>query len=245
MFLVSFVYVGHILQTIVYSILGLEELKDELGRDFGSCSINCLCAPSKGRSPVEYLCCISAAPLEPIMVQFRIMAGENNNDVFQKIWLKMLNSVRKSFTELTIEGIVEHLWEPAFEECQRLLDDIRDLTILLSSVDVYFLQYNNERHIVTHLFSLYSGVEMCKNNRRPSNHPMWLRRAVHLMVQYWKLCQYTKAAKVVIDVSVKLKITGDFSLMRTLATKVRYSDSGLLEQPQLVIVQRLVISSYH
>ena len=158
------------------------------------------------------------------MVHFRIMAGENNNDVFQKIWLKTLNSIRKSCVELTMEGIVEHLWEPAFEECMRLLDEIRDLTILLSSVDTYFLQYNDERHIVTHLFSLYTGVEMCRNNRRPSNHPMWLKRAVHLMVQYWKLCQYTKAAKVVIDVSVKLKITGDFSLMRTLATKVCYHE---------------------
>jgi hypothetical protein len=203
-------------------VSGLDELRDELERDFSSCSINCLCVPSKGRGPVEYLCCVAATRLEPIIVQFRIMAGENNNDVFQKIWLKTLNSVRKSYGELTIEGIVEHLWEPAFEECLRLLDEIRDLTILLSSVDIYFLQYDDERHIVAHLFSLYSGVEMCKNNRRPSHHPMWLRSAVHLMVQYWKLCQYTKAAKVVIDVSVKLKITGDFSLMRTLATRVCY-----------------------
>lgn len=158
------------------------------------------------------------------MVQFRIMAGENNNDVFQKIWLQTLNSIRNSCIELTIEGVVEHLWEPTFEECLRLLDEIRDLTILLSSVDIYFLQYNDERHIIAHLFSLYSGIEMCKNNRRPRSHPMWLRRAVHLMVQYWKLCQYTKAAKVVIDVSIKLKITGDFSLMRTIATKVCYHE---------------------
>jgi hypothetical protein len=155
------------------------------------------------------------------------MAGENNNDVFQKIWLKTLNSVRKSYGELNIEGIVEHLWEPAFEECLKLLDEIRELTILLSSVDVYFLQYDDERHIVSHLFSLYSGVEMCINKRRPSSHPMWLKRAVHLMVQYWKLCQYTKAAKVVIDVSVKLKITGDFSLMRSLATKVRHYEGSI------------------
>ena len=158
------------------------------------------------------------------MVQFRIMAGENNNDVFQKIWLQTLNSIRNSCIELTIEGVVEHLWEPTFEECLRLLDEIRDLTILLSSVDIYFLQYDDERHIIAHLFSLYSGIEMCKNNRRPRSHPMWLRRAVHLMVQYWKLCQYTKAAKVVIDVRIKLKITGDFSLMRTIATKVCYHE---------------------
>ena len=154
------------------------------------------------------------------MVKFRIMAGENSNDVFQKIWLKTLNSIRNSHTELTIEGIVEHLWEPAFEECLRLLDEIRDLTILLSTVDIYFVQYNNERHINAHLFSLYSGMEMCNNNRRPRNSPVWLKRAVHLMVQYWKLCLYAKAAKVVLDVSAKLKITGDFRLITTLATKV-------------------------
>ena len=154
------------------------------------------------------------------MVKFRIMAGENSNDVFRKIWLKVLNSVRTSSTELTLEGIVNHLWEPAFEECKMLLDSIREQTILLSVVDNYFLQYNDEKRIVAHLFSLYTGVEMCLNNRKPSGHPGWLKYGVHLMLQYWKLCQYAKAAKVVLNVSQKLKITGDFSLMTTLATKV-------------------------
>ena len=205
---------------MVYSPnLGLEEIKQELERDYRYCPINILCI-SKAKGAIEYLSCASAAPLERIMIKFRIMAGENNNDVFRKIWMRMLNSVRKSSTELTIEGIVEYLWEPAFEECLRLLDEIRDLTILLSSVDANFLQYNDEKHIIDHLFSLYRGVEMCRNNRRPTNIPSWLKRGVQLMVQYWKLCRYTKAAKVVINLRAKLRITGDFRVMQALATKV-------------------------
>ena len=169
---------------------------------------------------MEHLLGESAAPLEPIMVKFRIMAGENNNDVFRKVWLKTLNSVRKCNTELTIEGIVHHLWEPAYEECVLLLNSIQARTILLSVVDQYFLLYDDENRIIAHLFSLYTGVEMCIRNKKPTNHPRWLRVGVQLMLQYWKLCQYAKAAKVVLDVSEKLKVTGDFSLMKTLAAKV-------------------------
>ena len=205
-----------------HSISGLNELKLELERDYSSCPINTLCTSTGRKGSIEYLCCESATPLEPIMVKFRIMAGENNNDVFRKIWLKALNSVRKSNTELTLEGILYHLWEPAYEECQMLLDSIHERTILLSVVDQYFLQYNDEKCIVAHLFSLYTGVEMCSNNKKPSSHPGWLKVGVHLMLQYWKLCQYAKAAKVVLDVSEKLKITGNFRLMKTLATTVRH-----------------------
>ena len=206
----------------MYAIPGLQELKAELDKDYRSCPINVLCTSTNRKGAIEYLFCESATPLEPIMVKFRIMAGENNNDVFRKIWLKTLNSVQKCNTELTIEGIVHHLWEPAFEECVLLLDRIQARTILLSEVDVYFLQYDDENRIIAHLFSLYTGIEMCTNNQKPKNHPRWLRVGVQLMLQYWKLCQYSKAAKVVMDVSEKLKVTGNFSLMTTLAAKVRY-----------------------
>ena len=201
-------------------ITGLDELKSELERDYSSSPINALCTSANQKGPIVYLCCESATPLEPIMVKFRIMAGENNNDVFQKIWLKTLNSVREISTELTLEGIVDHLWEPAFGECMSLLKNIRERTILLSEVDHYFLQYKDKQKIVSHLFSLYTGVEMCCNNLKPSNLPRWLRVGEQLMVQYWKLCQYAEAAKVVLNVSEQLKISGDFSLMKTLATKV-------------------------
>ena len=179
-----------------------------------------LCTSTGRKGVIEHFCYESASPLEPILLKFRIMAGEHNNDVFRKIWLKTCNSVQKSSAELTIEGIVDHLWEPTYEKCLQLLDSISERSMLLSVVDYYFLQYKDERKIEAHLFSLYSGVEMCTNNKKPSLPPRWLRVGVHLMSQYWKLCQYAKAAQVVLDVSEKLKVTGDFSLMTTLAMKV-------------------------
>lgn len=203
-----------------YCFSGLDELRAELRSDYCYCPINALCTSSSRNGPIQYYCCESATPLEPIMVKFRIMAGENDNDVFKKIWLKTLNNVRRATKVLTLEGIVSDLWEPAYQECQLLLDHIKDRTILLIDVDQYFIQYRDKNQIITHLFSLFRGVEMCENNKRPNSHPAWLQIGVHLMVQYWKLCQYAKAAKVVLDVSEKLKVTGDFSLMRTLATKV-------------------------
>lgn len=205
----------------MYIISGLDELRSELKSDYSSSPINTLCTSTNKKGPIVYCSCKAATPLEPIMTKFQIMAGKNKNDLFQKIWLKVLNSVKRSNRELTLEGIVKHLWEPTFRKCLILLDSIREKTILLSEVDQYFLQYVDKEKIASDLFSLYTGVEMCSNNPKPSSLPRWLRTGVQLMTQYWKLCQYAKAAKVVLDISVKLKITGDFSLMTTLATKVQ------------------------
>ena len=45
-----------------------------------------------------------------------------------------------------------------------------------------------------------------------------------LMQEYWTLSRYAKAAQTVLDLRARLGLTGEFSLMETIATQVYDSD---------------------
>ena len=202
----------------------MEEVKRDLEADCASRPINTLCKTNKKRN-IEFLSCKPATPLEPMMEVFGIMAGEDS-DIFQKIWRKQLGALSKhviSTTEVSFNTIVEHLWEPAYGECKRLLDSLRDKTMQLSDVKSYFFEYcgdGSSETLTCKLNKFYSSVEMCVNKCQPNESPPWLRVVIQLIIQYWKLRHDIQAAEVILEAKEQLKVTGDFRLIKSLATKV-------------------------
>ena len=200
------------------------DVKRDLEKDWTSRPINTLCRTGK-KGKIEFLFCKPAIPLESIMAEFGTMAGENS-DIFQKIWRKNLSSLTKhvtSATEVTFETIVENLWKPTFEECKLLLDNLRDRTILLSDVKSYFFEYcgdSSDQTLTCKLSNFYACVEMCVTKCRPSECHPWLKAAIQLIVQYWKLRHDIQAAEVILKAKEQLQVKGDFQLIRSLATKV-------------------------
>ena len=205
----------------------MEEVKRDLESDYSSRPIKTLCTTDK-KGNVLFLSCKPALPLESMRSQYKTMAGANS-EVFQKIWRKKLTSLTKRTistndnTDVSFEAVVEHLWEPAFQECKVLIETLNNRTIQLSEVKSYFFEYcedGNDQNLTCKLVSFYSSVEMCINKCRPTECPPWLKMTIQLMLKYWKLRHDIQAAEVILEAKEQLKVTGDFSLIRNLATKV-------------------------
>ena len=194
-------------------------MKDQLDQDFDSRPIRSLCV-STGPSRLQNHCFKTAAPLDSIIFKYDFLARHYQNDFFHRIWTHASSRASRSNRELSIPDIVTKIWTPAFEECCKLLDSLRNCSIKLREVDERFLCYDNISTIKLHLGHLHRGVEVCHNQKPPTKCPPWIDSGVERMQQYWTLSSYANAAQTVLELRDKLGLTGDFSLMETIAKQV-------------------------
>ena len=200
--------------------IGLDELKQQLVRNYDSTPISQLC-PTDGSSLLAECCFKSAAPVCPIIVKFDIIARHLQSELFTKVWRNALKKASNSCSDLTIQHIVTEMWMPTITSCGALLDSIRDHSIKLSEVDSFFKGYmDTNDKIVVQLLKLYNGIEFYYNRPQAQACPKWITTSVHLMEQYWTLQTSADAAITVLDLKEKLKLTGDFSLIEILAHEV-------------------------
>ena len=207
---------------LTYHCLGLDELRAQLRKDYHSTPINRLCPRIDPNPNLRPECCFtSAAPIITIIVKFDMIAGRLQSELFAKIWQDTLKKAARSIPELTIQHIVTEMWNPTIAACGALLESIHGHTIKLSTVDTYFKAHGESKErIVVHLYNLYNGVQFCHDKPPVQPCPKWITTTVDLMQQYWTLQQNAKAASTVLDLKEKLNLTGDFSLIETLAHKV-------------------------
>ena len=197
----------------------MAELNEELDQKFEPKQIKSLCV-SKGPSHLKNRCFVAAAPLDPIKLKYDFMVRHYQNDLFHRIWEHTSIRAARANPELTIQDIVTKIWNPAFEECCRILDSLSTCSMKLREVDDRFSRYNNSGTIKGHLEQLFKGVEICYDRKPPNWCPPWIDSAVERMQQYWTLSRYAKAAQTVLELRDMLDLTGDFSLMETIAKKV-------------------------
>ena len=195
-------------------------MKRELKSDYDSYPVNTLCT-ADGPSRFIYHRFYSAKPLDPIRMQFDFMERRYKNDLFHRVWSDATRKASHRKDELTIQDIVDEIWRPAFKECEEtILEGLRDESIDLQAVDSYFKCYDKIEIIEGHLHRLFSGVELCYGRNPPQACPPWISEAVHRIHDYWTLSDYAAAAKTILDLKNKLKLTGDFHVITTIAEKV-------------------------
>ena len=195
-------------------------MKRELKSDYDSYPVNTLCT-ADGPSRFMYHRFHSANSLEPIRMYFDFMERMYKNDLFHRVWSDATRKASHRKDELTIQDIVDEIWRPAFKECEEtILEGLRDESIDLQAVDSYFKCYDNIETIEGHLHRLFSGVELCHGRTPPQACPAWISVAVHRIHDYWSLSDYAAAAKTILDLKDKLKLTGDFRVITTIAEKV-------------------------
>ncbi len=205
----------------VHVHVGLDELRTQLGQNFDHARIRSLCESHGSASQMTFHSFQSAAPLDPIKVKYDFLARHYQNDLFHRIWEHTSMAAAK-VTELTIQDIVTRIWKPAFEECCRILESLKGRTMKLREVDNRFKRYDDPGKIKSHLENLYKGIELCFGRSQPSaSTPGWIRSAVESMQQYWTLSRYAKAAQTILELRKRLELTGEFSIMETIATQVR------------------------
>lgn len=200
------------------SLTGLNQLKQELRSDHSKKYINALC--TKTGDKFKFSCFQSAAPLEDIKIHFDLMFQKYPTETFCNIWEAHMRKASKS--EMCIEDIKTHVWEPTFRECTILLESIYNKTIELSQIDHYFKPFKNQKKREKELMLLHSGISQCIGERVDSNNVSWVHVAVDLMEKYWSLHTLADAANIVLTLRDSFSLTGDFGLIETLAQQVYY-----------------------
>ena len=194
---------------------------EQLQVSFESETIKSLCVTDDS-GVIRFHCFESAFPLDTIKFYYDFMVRHYQNDLFHRIWEQTSTEVAINNPELTIKDVVKKLWQPAFEECLRILDALKKSTMKLQEIDDRFHRYSDPNDIKKHIENLFKGVGLCLDKPLPSECPIWIQNAVGQMQQYWTLARYSKAAKIVLKLRDRLNITGNFTVMEAIATKVKF-----------------------
>ena len=120
-------------------------------------------------------------------------------------------------TSLTLEDIKPKMWDPAFRNCQSLLQELQDYSMNLARIDGCFKRY--ESNLEVQLMNLFAGVNACLGIEKDGS---WIEGVVHRVKEYWQFCNYQKAATTFLSLKKALNLQkGDFSDVEKLATEVR------------------------
>lgn len=156
-----------------------------------------------------------------------MLADRYVSDLFKRIWISMLKAESKSKLTVTFTDVVIRIWNPVFTQCCQLVESVQSRKIKLRDVDIYFRDYEGEHIISEHLRNLFSAIETCYG--RPVVTTGWIQASVHLMQQYWALCDQAKAANIILELKESLNLKGNFDIIENVASQVTESmkDSSL------------------
>ena len=120
---------------------------------------------------------------------------------------------------MTISDVGPQVWMPAFRKCQQLLDELKDGSITLSDVDKHFKGMEGmEAKLETDLKCLFCGINECL---KASKDYTWIHKAVARIRDYWRLCDYRKAADSFLELKNALNLTkGDFTDVERISKEV-------------------------
>lgn len=202
--------------------LGLPELMDALKKDHDAEPISLCFGDPQESGGAMFACFKSAEPLEHILNKFNFLNHEYQNAFFRSIWKDRRSKVD---FEITIQDVVTKLWDPVFEECSKIIDDVRTRNMKLKDVDHYFGSISEPRLIKSELQKLYKGVEAC--NSRKATEYGWIEEAVSRIKQYWSLRDQAKAAETVLKLKNRLALTGNFTVIENVAQTKLMEDKKL------------------
>ncbi len=209
---------------ITLILAGLSEIEEELQSDLEDTPVKTLCTSTLDSSlklQFTILRFSAAAKLFPIIGKFNTMIQERGSTIFLKVWMKHLNAAAaQKKGQLTFSEVVEMAWEPSFQECATLLDQLHDGTIPMAVVDDYFKQLD-KANVVLRLKALTLSIDRC-HSRSPPSHSAekWARSVADNMQKHWTVRKYSDAATIFLQLKKQLELTGDFQAVEDLQSMV-------------------------
>ena len=198
------------------SITGLDDLRNEITGFNLETPINQLCR--REENDVIFISMVSAKPIDKTARQFDIMYREYSTDIFFSIWKSKVKAARSQrAAKLAIEDIKLIMWGPTVDEGRSLLESLQDRSIKLTEVDRYFSEIKD---LESQLHRFHGGIMRCLGSTEQVKSFKWLKTAVKLIEEYWSLLRLADAADVIIDIKNSLTLSGDFTLIQSIAEKV-------------------------
>ena len=151
--------------------------------------------------------------------KFSIMTQKHPSDLFVTGWEAAMNAAVRSSAgaALTLADIHSKVWEPAFRNCQSLLDKLYNCSMKLAHIDVCFKRHEGD--LETQLSSLFAGVNACLGETKNG---AWIKGVAKRIHDYWHLHSYHKAASTFLELKEVLNLQEEgFRDVERFATEVR------------------------
>ena len=147
------------------------------------------------------------------------MTQRYNSAMFSIIWSETMTYAHHSNPDMTINDVGLKVWEPAFTQCQQLLEQMHIGSITLSEVHRHFSQYKGEKlRLERELQNLFCGVNACHRECRDSS---WIHQTAARMMEYWRLCENLATANSFLKLRNSLELTkGDFKNVERISKDV-------------------------
>lgn len=174
------------------------EVKKELKEEYKKCSIKCL------HIDTEHF------PMASILLSFASkFSMMKNSKVFHSVWSSTMEKAKDKCPNMSIKDIESQVWIPTIEDCHKLLTELENLTVTLTTVNSLF-KHCNDHELTKELNQLFCGIYKMECFKQPLSNDR-IQHVVHHIITYRKLCRYCNAAKVFVCLREKLKLTnGDF-----------------------------------
>ena len=197
--------------------VGIVDVEAELQKNYRSFKLNTVCIRNES-GVFRVVCFNKACPLLPFAKSLFMMTNTFDNGIFRSIWSNTLHQARAKNPNLSVKHLQSDVWTPAFQQCQKLLKDLYQLTITLQNVNKHFKNYSQDD--LTREFTFLShGVNTCTDCRQGEK---WISQSVEKIVQYRKLCGYCSAAKSFLNLKDSLKLSGgDFTDVEMISKEVK------------------------
>ena len=159
-----------------------------------------------------------AQKLNPYLGPLGVISQNYRSDIFHTLWKKKIKKYL-TMTSISVMGVIELIWEPVLKQCIEIVEELFSWTLKLDQVDLIFKQYSIDKNVLAcEIKSLYQAVQECQGKK--ATDLKWVEARVVKMQQYWELCSYQDAAVAFEKIRCSLQLTGDFTVVETVAAKV-------------------------
>ena len=197
----------------------------QLKESFYSSEITLVCHTVNGGG-CEVVSFPNAKPLECCYKHFYVM---HPNDIFNRFWCEKLSQVAKEKKALSFQQVVDNVWKPVFDQCVKLLGELKSGKLKLSDVDSLFKEsYSSDQNSLNSLRQDLCNLHVAIHNNQSSDDFERIESVVCHIGQYWNLCNYHEAAKAFIKIRDMLNLTGDFTLVEEVIRRV-FNDQKMIK----------------
>ena len=172
---------------------------------------------------VNIICCSSVQHcVKDILPAFSLLAKSNNNGIFRHTWKKQMSAalrhVDAGLCELTQEKMCDYVWEPTVTFCKKFIYELKHKTIPISRVEDVFGDCQLP-DIKSSTESLVKTLAKCFPKDVPSDTD-WIIPVCEKINHFRLSLKCTECAEAILRLQSCLKLTGDFCLIKHLATQV-------------------------
>ena len=177
-------------------------MTEELGKDISCQKLNTICTREQSGG-VEVIF-PAAGALNVFVDKYHIMTSDYPSSFFNTFW-KHNVSLETNCT-VDFSYLQTHVWNPTLQLCQTIIDQCRNKSITLQTVDALRKHLRHEGDIEVELTNLAQGCALLHG----SGGLEWVQDTCALIRDYWMLCRCRGAAALVLDLKNAMHLNGNF-----------------------------------